>query len=149
MSQVKQINVNNTDYKLTASQIVSDQGIPGYTTTVPTTTAEDGAVAFVLTSESAIIRTKTFTITNTVLPASSGISVNIDITLSGYTPVGLIGWYGSGTSKCFMADFRVKNSTTATIYPRNITTSETTISSISIGVLYVKDGFAGNIEYLG
>lgn len=149
MSQVKQINVNNTDYKLTASQIVSDQGIPGYTTTVPTTTAEDGAVAFVLTSDSAIIRTKTFTITDTVLPASSGISVDINVALSGYTPVGLVGWYGSGTSKCFMADFRVKNATTATIYPRNVTTSETTISSITIAVLYVKNGFAGNIEYLG
>lgn len=149
MSQVKKINVNSNEYKLTASQIVSDQGIPGYTTTVPTTTAEDGAVAFVLTSESAIICTKTFTITNTVLPASSGTSVNINIALSGYTPVGLIGWYGSGTSKCFMADFRVKNATTATIYPRNVTTSETTISSITIAVLYVKDGFAGNIEYLG
>ena len=149
MSQVKQINVNNTDYKLTASQIVSDQGIPGYTTTVPTATAEDGTVAFVLTSDSAIIRTKTFTITNTVLPASSGISVNIDITLSGYTPVGLVGWYGSGTSRCYMADFRVKNATTATIYPRNVTTSETTISSITIAVLYVKNGFAGNIEYMG
>ena len=149
MSQIKKINVNSNDYKLTASQIVSDQGIPGYTTTVPTTTAENGAIAFVLTSDSAIIRTKTFTITNTVLPASSGTSVNIDITLSGYTPVGLIGWYGSGTSKCFMADFRIKNATTATIYPRNITTSETTISSITIGVLYVKNGFAGNIEYPG
>ena len=149
MSQVKQIHVNSNDYKLTASQIVSDQGIPGYTTTVPTTTAEDGAVAFVLTSDSAIIRTKTFTVTNTVLPANAGTNVNIDITLSGYTPVGLIGWYGSGTGKCYMADFRIRNATTATIYPRNITTSETTISSITIGVLYVKNGFAGNIEYLG
>lgn len=149
MSQIQKINVNSNDYKITASQIVSDQGIPGYTTTVPTAAAEDGSVAFVLTSDSAIIRTKTFTITNTVLPASAGTSVDIDIALSGYTPVGLIGWYGSGTSKCYMADFRIRNATTARIYPRNLTTSETTISSISIGVLYVKDGFAGNIEYMG
>ena len=149
MSQVKQIHVNSNDYKITASQIVSDQGIPGYTTTVPTTTAEDGTVAFVLTSDSAIIRTKTFTVTDTVLPASGGTSVDINIALSGYTPVGLVGWYGSGTSRCYMADFRVRNATTARIYPQNITTSQTTISSISIAVLYVKNGFAGNIEYLG
>jgi len=60
-----------------------------------------------------------------------------------------IGIAVSGTSKCFMADFRVRNATTATIYPRNVTTSETIISSITIAVLYVKNGFAGNIEYLG
>lgn len=92
---------------------------------------------------------KTFTITNTVLPASGGISVDINVALSGYTPVGLVGWYGSGTSKCYMADFRIKDATTARIYPRNLTTSETTISSISIYVLYVKNGFAGNIDYIG
>lgn len=149
MSQIQKINLGSNECKLTASQIISDAGVPGYTTTVPTTTAEDGTVAFVFTSDPGIICTKTFTATDIVLPASSGASVDINIALSGYTPVGLTGWWGSGTSKCFMADFRIQNATTARIYPRNITTSETTISSITIGVLYVKDGFAGTIEYSG
>ena len=47
MAQIQNLNVDNSTYKLTASQIISDTGVPGYTTSVPTGSAATGAVAFV------------------------------------------------------------------------------------------------------
>lgn len=47
MSQITSINVGGDSFNLTASQIISDMGIPGYTTTVPNSTAATGTVVFV------------------------------------------------------------------------------------------------------
>ena len=100
MSQIQKINLVGNEYKLTASQIVSDQGIPGYTTTVPTTTAEDGSVAFVLGGE---VNYKIVRLTSATL--TSGAYGYLDSFISSNSKVFIQPEYISGNANVFFYTF--------------------------------------------
>lgn len=72
-------------------------------------------------------------------PANSYASVSINVAKTGYTAVGIVGVYGSGTGKLSLLEFSLSNATTALVYYRNNTSADVTATSISVNVLYYRN----------
>lgn len=73
------------------------------------------------------------------LTAGSGKRFDFSIAETGKTPLGIVGVTGSGTGNCAFQDFYLANSTTATVYLKNISTSSISITALYIRVLYATD----------
>lgn len=68
--------------------------------------------------------------------ATGSASYNLD-DVTGYKPIGILGYTGSGTTgtvlqECYMSG------TTGYVYLRNMTSSQKTVSNVTLNVLYVK-----------
>ena len=66
--------------------------------------------------------------------------VETSITKTGYTPIGIVGWSGTGTSKlaCFEC-YIMDDNATARIYLRNNTSASVTLTNIVFRILYRKN----------
>ena len=71
---------------------------------------------------------------------ASGANADItkDVSSSGWNPVGIVGWVGSGTGKFAMQELWITNGGTAHYYVRNLDSSAQAIAYIDVYVLYVK-----------
>ena len=76
--------------------------------------------------------------TSTTIENNTATYLFVDITKSGYTPIGIVGITGSGTGTLLMNEFFVQNNTTAAIYYRNSSGTNRTINSVTVSVLYRK-----------
>ncbi len=64
--------------------------------------------------------------------------LDCDIRESGWTPIGIVGWIGSGTTPFTYADFYLDSVNTAKIYFTNFTSSAKTLVNLRLNVLYYK-----------
>ena len=83
---------------------------------------------------------KAVTVSRTI-PANTTGYVDVNITKSGYTPLGIIEFSGSGTGRLSWADwYLTSNYTVARLYYFNNTSGSTTLNSLGVTVLYKKVG---------
>lgn len=85
-----------------------------------------------------VVEAKSNTSSVSVAAGATG-SRDITVTKSGYTPLGIVGFYGSGTGKLTWSDKSLINSTTARVYYFNSTTAAITLSSVMVYILYIKN----------
>lgn len=69
--------------------------------------------------------------------ANTNSNVSISIRLSGYTPIGIVGVYGSGSAGCAISDFYIQDQSTARVYFRNNNSNAVNVTW-SVRVLYQK-----------
>ena len=72
--------------------------------------------------------------------ASGGVTsriINIDKT--GYTPIGIIGYGGSGTAEISFSDVYIDTIHTAKAYYANNTSISKTVSNLFVDVIYIKN----------
>ena len=60
------------------------------------------------------------------------------VTESGWTPLGIVGWVGSGTTLFSYADYYLDSANTAKIYFTNTTSSAKTLNNLRMKILYYK-----------
>lgn len=72
------------------------------------------------------------------LEAGQASNVEWNIAREGYTPLGIVGLLGSGTSGVAFQDHYI-NGTKAYFYLRNVTSSRVVISNLRVRILYVKN----------
>lgn len=85
-----------------------------------------------------LITTEKYTITiSESVGAGVSKSYSKSVTKSGYTPIGIIQHYGSGTGSFAFQDVYITG-TDAMIYVRNVTSSTATLNNIQFVVLYMK-----------
>lgn len=72
------------------------------------------------------------------IAANSYKQFNIDITKSGYTPIGVMGFSGSGTGKLAVMEFYIASATTAVVYLTNSTSAAITPTQMKVKILYIK-----------
>ena len=72
------------------------------------------------------------------LDAGQASSVEWNVAREGYTPLGIVGLLGSGTSGVAFQDHYI-NGTKAYFYLRNVTSSRVVISNLRVRILYVKN----------
>ena len=85
------------------------------------------------------IITETVALPNsTAIPANTVKSFTFDVSKSGYTPLGIVGFTGNGTSGIVVQEFYITQNN-ASVYVRNATSNSLTPSSLQLRVLYKKD----------
>lgn len=84
------------------------------------------------------VETFTKSIGRSIAAGGSG-SIDFTITKSGYTPIGITGIWGSGTTGMVWNDFFLVDNNTARIWYYNAKSSASTLSSLSIKVLYMQN----------
>ena len=84
------------------------------------------------------VKIKNFTVSNIVVPANGYKEIDVDASLDGYTPVGIIQFHGNGTAKSALLEYFFSGNT-AKIYYTDVRGSGSTISSLTITVLYFKN----------
>ena len=72
------------------------------------------------------------------IPAGSSAHTDIDVSKSGYTPLGIIEVSGSGNNGLVLQDFYLQGST-AIIYQRNVTNAAKAANEMMVKVLYAKN----------
>ena len=72
------------------------------------------------------------------IAAGSRKSFLIDIEKEGYTPLGIIGVFGSGTGGLSLGDFYLSPNNTATVYLNNNTSASITPTRVEVRILYAK-----------
>ena len=77
--------------------------------------------------------------TSLTLSAGATGSRDINISKTGYTPLGIMTFGGSGTSSFAWADWYFTDNNTARVYCRNISGSSATLNSVTVKVLYMKN----------
>ena len=70
--------------------------------------------------------------------ANTNSNVSIAIGLTGYTPIGIIGVFGSGSAGCAISDFYIQDLSTARVYFRNNNSTAVSVTW-SVRVLYQKN----------
>jgi hypothetical protein len=74
----------------------------------------------------------------TIAAGGSG-SIDFNIAKTGYTPIGITGIWGSGTTGMIWNDWFLVNDSTARVWYKNSNGSSVNLSSLSIKVLYKKN----------
>lgn len=72
--------------------------------------------------------------------ASGGVTsriINIDKT--GYTPIGIVGYGGSGTAGISFSDVYIDTIHTAKVYYANNTSASKTVANLFVDVIYIKN----------
>ena len=69
--------------------------------------------------------------------ATGSASYNLD-DVTGYKPLGIIGYTGSGTTGTVLQEYYMSG-TTGYVYLRNMTNAQKTVSNVTLNVLYVKN----------
>ena len=87
--------------------------------------------------KSIVVENKIKTTEIPTIAANSVSSININVSKTGYTPSGIMGITGTGTSGLVIQEYYLTG-TTATVYFRNVTSSSINPSLIRLTILYIK-----------
>lgn len=79
----------------------------------------------------------TFSESKTIASGGST-SFNVSVAKSGCTPIGIVGIIGSGTSSLALQEYSIQGNN-AIIYYGNITSSQKTVSNLSLNILYKRN----------
>lgn len=88
-----------------------------------------------------VIKTAAFTSSSFTVGANRNSYTDIPVSLSGFTPIGIVGITGSGNGNALIVEFNLSSSSTGVvvrIYVRNSTSSATTINYYRVTVLFIK-----------
>ena len=72
------------------------------------------------------------------ISAGTSIHTDIDVSKSGYTPLGIIEVTGSGNNGLVLQDFYLQGNT-AIMYQRNVTSAAKAANEMTVKVLYMKN----------
>lgn len=80
---------------------------------------------------------------NTSKTVNAGTVASWDFTIiqSGYLPLGIVAFTGSGTSSFALIDHYLVDNTKARVYMRNVSSGSATITRMQIRVLYIRNSF--------
>lgn len=100
-----------------------------------------GAITFdKLSSDIFVVEAKTVE-TNRTINANGGWYSALDISKTGYKPIGLVGWYISGSNArwCVPVEMNVRpENNDITVYIWNQYTGGTAVISLAVSILYIK-----------